>query len=129
MQQRLNTIQSEVYDAVNLMRAEGGLGNAFEYPERAEEAQRKAEYNSVTGTEENSDENIGMLQHHLPREAEVGPDGEILVPAASGYEFIEAFRGSEPHYNVLMEPTNQFMAVGTAYSAHDDTVWLVIQFE
>lgn len=117
IQAQLDTIQTEVYDAINDMRTEQNLSMIFEYPDRQEAAQQKAELNAVTGKEDNVDENISMLQAHLQ------------LNEASGYEFIERLRTSESHLAVMMEPTNLHMAVGVAYSASDDKVWLVLQFE
>lgn len=117
IQLRLDTIRTEVYGAVNKSRAGQGLGSAFEYPERSEDAQQKAEHNAVHGSWDQSEEDIGMVQAKMPLET------------ASGYEFFELIRQSPEDLAVLMEPSNLFMAVGTAYSAHDDTVWLVIQTE
>lgn len=117
VQKKLDTIQAEVYGAVNKMREGQGLGHSFAYPDRQDAAQYKAETNAVTGREDLTDENIGMLQHHLPLEE------------ASGYEFIEVLSQSPEHAAVFMNPTNLHMAVATAYSASDNQVWLVIQFE
>lgn len=117
IQEQLDTIQTEVYDAINDMRTGENLGMIFEYPDRQDAAQGKAELNAVTGEENPVDENISMLQAHLP------------LNEASGYEFIERLRTSESHLAVMMEPTNLHMAVGVAYSASDDKVWLVLQFE
>ncbi|MEY8579022.1 CAP domain-containing protein [Corynebacteriaceae bacterium 6-324] len=117
IQAQLDTIQTEVYDAINDMRTGENLSMIFEYPDRQDAAQGKAELNAVTGEENPVDENISMLQAHLP------------LNEASGYEFIERLRTSESHLAVLMEPTNLHMAVGVAYSASDDKVWLVLQFE
>lgn len=117
IQAQLNTIQTEVYDAINEMRTEQNLSMIFEYPDRQAAAQDKAELNAVTGEENPVDENISMLQAHLQ------------LNEASGYEFIERLRTSESHLAVMMEPTNLHMAVGVAYSASDDKVWLVLQFE
>lgn len=117
IQAQLDTIQTEVYTAINDMRTEQNLSMIFGYPDRQEAAQDKAELNAVTGQEDIVDENISMLQAHLP------------LNEASGYEFIERLRTSESHLAVMMEPTNLHMAVGVAYSASDDKVWLVLQFE
>lgn len=117
VQTQLATIQTEVYQAVNEMRQEQNLGLVFEYPERQDAAQLKAQTNAVTGTEEPVAENISMLQAHLPLEE------------ASGYEFIERLRTSEPHAAVLMDSQYLNMAVSAAYSADDNQVWLVLQFE
>ena len=117
IQAQLDTIQTEVYDAINEMRTEQNLSMIFEYPDRQAAAQDKAELNAVTGEENPVDENISMLQAHLQ------------LNEASGYEFIERLRTSESHLAVMMEPTNLHMAVGVAYSASDDKVWLVLQFE
>lgn len=117
IQAQLDTIQTEVYDAINEMRTEQNLSMIFEYPDRQAAAQDKAELNAVTGEENPVDENISMLQAHLQ------------LNEASGYEFIERLRTSVSHLAVMMEPTNLHMAVGVAYSASDDKVWLVLQFE
>lgn len=117
VQTQLATIQTEVYQAVNEMRQEQNLGLVFEYPERQDAAQLKAQTNAVTGTEEPVAENISMLQAHLPLEE------------ASGYEFIERLRTSEPHAAVLMDSQYLNMAVSAAYSGDDNQVWLVVQFE
>ncbi|WP_301205697.1 CAP domain-containing protein [Corynebacterium stationis] len=117
VQTKLATIEDEVYYAINEMRQEQHLGMAFKYPERQDAAQYKAQENAVTGQEGPVEENISMLQAHLP------------LAEASGYEFIERLRNSEPHAAVFMEPSSVHMAVSAAYSAGDDTVWLVLQFD
>ncbi|HCM80365.1 MAG TPA: hypothetical protein DIS84_04055 [Corynebacterium stationis] len=117
VQTKLSTIEDEVYGAINEMRQEQYLGIAFKYPERQAAAQYKAQENAVTGQEGPVEENISMLQAHLP------------LAEASGYEFIERLRNSEPHAAVFMEPSSVHMAVAAAYSAGDDTVWLVLQFD
>ena len=117
VQTKLATIEDEVYNAINEMRQEQHLGMAFVYPARQAAAQYKAQENAVTGQEGPVEENISMLQAHLP------------LAEASGYEFIERLRNSEPHAAVFMEPSSVHMAVSAAYSAGDDTVWLVLQFD
>ena len=117
VQTKLATIEDEVYNAIHEMRQEQYLGIAFKYPERQAAAQYKAQENAVTGQEGPVEENISMLQAHLP------------LAEASGYEFIERLRNSEPHAAVFMDPSSVHMAVSTAYSAGDDTVWLVLQFD
>lgn len=117
VQTKLSTIEDEVYGAINEMRQEQYLGIAFKYPSRQTAAQYKAQENAVTGQEGPVEENISMLQAHLP------------LAEASGYEFIERLRNSEPHAAVFMEPSSVHMAVSAAYSAGDDTVWLVLQFD
>ena len=117
VQTKLATIEDEVYNAIHEMRQEQYLGIAFKYPERQAAAQYKAQENAVTGQEGPVEENISMLQAHLP------------LAEASGYEFIERLRNSEPHAAVFMEPSSVHMAVSAAYSAGDDTVWLVLQFD
>ena len=117
VQTKLSTIEDEVYGAINEMRQEQHLGMAFVYPARQAAAQYKSQENAVTGQEGPVEENISMLQAHLP------------LAEASGYEFIERLRNSEPHAAVFMDPSSVHMAVSTAYSAGDDTVWLVLQFD
>ena len=117
VQTRLATVEDEVYNAINEMRQEQHLGMAFVYPARQAAAQYKSQENAVTGQEGPVEENISMLQAHLP------------LAEASGYEFIEGLRNSEPHAAVFMDPSSVHMAVSTAYSAGDDTVWLVLQFD
>lgn len=117
VQTRLATVEDEVYNAINEMRQEQYLGRAFNSPERQAAAQYKAQENAVTGQEGPVEENISMLQAHLP------------LAEASGYEFIERLRNSKPHAAVFMEPSIVHMAVSAAYSAGDDTVWLVLQFD
>ena len=117
VQTRLATVEDEVYNAINEMRQEQHLGMAFVYPARQAAAQYKSQENAVTGQEGPVEENISMLQAHLP------------LAEASGYEFIERLRNSEPHAAVFMEPSSVHMAVSAAYSAGDDTVWLVLQFD
>lgn len=117
IQGQLDTIQAEVYEAVNKIRTAQGLSMIFKYPERQQAAQNKAELNAVTGKEDNVDADISMSQAHLP------------LNEASGYEFIERLRNDPDHLAVMMDPNNLHMAVGVAYSVTDDTVWLVLQFE
>lgn len=121
VQDKLNVIQEEIYNAINDVRTEQNLSMIFKYPERQQAAQDKAELNAVTGKEDPVEENISMVQAHLP------------LSDASGYEFFERIRKSEEHMAVLMEPTNIHMAVGVAYSSSPEDpegqVWLVLQFE
>src|SRR5699024_12265302 len=116
-QTKLGTLEAQVYRALNEMRQEQHLGMAFKYPERQDAAQYKAQENAVTGQEDPVEENISMLQAHLP------------LAEASGYEFIERLRNSGPHAAVFIEPSIVHMAVSAAYSAGDDTVWLVLYFD
>ncbi|MGP5116546.1 CAP domain-containing protein [Corynebacterium casei] len=117
IQGQLDTIQAEVYEAVNKIRTKRGLSMIFKYPERQQAAQNKAELNAVTGKEDDVDEDISMSHAHLP------------LNEASGYEFIERLRKDPDHLAVMMDPNHLHMAVGVAYSVTDDTVWLVLQFE
>ncbi|MDY3127333.1 MAG: CAP domain-containing protein [Corynebacterium sp.] len=112
---KLDVIRNEVYGAVNEMRAQAQVGQAFSYQYRSDAAAAKAQLNAVTGREDKTDENIGMLQAHLP------------LAEASGWKFIEKFRISPAHVQTLLAPQFLHMAVGVAYG--HGNVWLVIQFE
>src|SRR5699024_10632518 len=116
-QTQLTTIQTEDYLAVNEMREELNMGLVFEYPERQGAAQLKAQTNAVTRTEVPVAQNIRMMEGYLP------------LVEVRGYEFIERLRTSEPHAAVLMDSQYLNMAVSAAYSADDNQVWLVLQFE
>lgn len=128
IQAQLDTIRAEVYYSVNKMRETTGTGSAFEYQGRSERAQSKAETNALSGREDTVDEDISMVQAHLPLSMP-NKEFEVGTPEASGYDFVERFRLSDLHRPVLLDPMHLHMGVGIAYSEHDDTVWLVIQFE
>lgn len=115
VQRKLETIQHELIEALNTWREEDNQGPLVPWIDRQTAAREKAECNAVTKTEKPADENIQMVQHHLPLEK------------ASGYEFVEAFRQSPSHVAALRDRRMSTAAVGVAYN--DDQVYVVIQLE
>ncbi len=115
VQRQLATIQDELIEALNTWRKEDGQAPLVPWIERQTAAREKAECNAVTKTEEHTDENVQMVQHHLP------------VDTASGYEFMEDIRRSPDSVAALRDPRMTTAAVGTAYS--DGKVYVVIQLE
>lgn len=77
-------------------------------------AQDHAEKVAVAGELRNSEQNVTMLQHHLP-EAE-----------ASGYAFLEAWLHSEAHTEVVLDSRYDLYGIGVAVG-HDE-VWVAVQF-
>lgn len=115
VQRQLATIQDELIEALNMWRKEDGLAPLVPWIDRQTAAREKAECNAVTHEEGPSEENVQMVQHHLP------------LDKASAYEFVEAFRASPSHVAALRDPRMTTAAVGTAYS--DGEVYVVIQLE
>lgn len=115
VQRQLETIQHELIEALNTWRAEDNQGPLVPWIDRQTAAREKAECNAVTKTENPADENIQMVQHHLP------------LDKASGYEFVEAFRQSPSHVAALRDRRMSTAAVGVAYN--DGQVYVVIQLE
>lgn len=115
IQRTLETIQNELIEALNTWRAEDNQGPLVPLIDRQTAAREKAECNAVTKTEKPADENIQMVQHHLP------------LDQASAYEFVEAFRQSPSHVAALRDRRMSTAAVGTAYN--DGQVYVVIQLE
>lgn len=115
VQRKLETIQHELIEALNTWREEDNQGPLVPWIDRQTAAREKAECNAVTKTEKPADENIQMVQHHLPLEK------------ASGYEFVEAFRQSPSHVAALRDRRMSTAAVGAAYN--DGQVYVVIQLE
>lgn len=115
VQRQLTTIQEELMEGLNKWRKEDGQAPLVPWIERQTAAREKAECNAVTKTEEHTDENVQMVQNHLP------------LDQASGYEFIEKFLGSPSHVAALRDPRMTTAAVGTAYN--DGEVYVVIQLE
>ena len=115
VQRQLATIQEDLFTALNKWRKEDGQAPLVPWIERQTAAREKAECNAVTKTEEHTDENVQMVQNHLP------------LDQASGYEFIEKFLASPSHVAALRDPRMTTAAVGTAYN--DGEVYVVIQLE
>ncbi|MGV0362053.1 hypothetical protein ACUY2X_08195 [Corynebacterium minutissimum] len=115
VQRQLETIQHELIEALNTWREEDNQGPLVPWIDRQTAAREKAECNAVTKTEKPADENIQMVQHHLP------------LDQASAYEFVEAFRQSPSHVAALRDRRMSTAAVGTAYN--DGQVYVVIQLE
>ena len=115
VQRQLATIQDELIEALNTWRKQDGQAPLVPWIDRQTAAREKAECNAVTHEEGPSEENVQMVQHHLPLEK------------ASAYEFVEAFRASPSHVAALRDPRMTTAAVGTAYS--DGEVYVVIQLE
>lgn len=115
VQRQLETIQHELIEALNTWREEDNQGPLVPWIDRQTAAREKAECNAVTKTEKPADENIQMVQHHLP------------LDQASGYEFVEAFRQSPSHVAALRDRRMSTAAVGVAYN--DGQVYVVIQLE
>lgn len=115
VQRQLNTIQEELIGALNTWRKEDGQAPLVPWIDRQTAAREKAECNAVTKTQEPAEENVQMVQHHLP------------VDKASAYEFVEAFRASPDHVAALRDRRMTTAAVGVAYN--DGEVYVVIQLE
>lgn len=115
VQRQLEDIQRDLIEALNTWRAEDNQGPLVPWIDRQTAAREKAECNAVTKTEKPADENIQMVQHHLP------------LDKASAYEFVEAFRQSPSHVAALRDRRMSTAAVGVAYN--DGQVYVVIQLE
>lgn len=115
VQRQLATIQEELIGALNTWRKEDGQVPLVPWIDRQTAAREKAECNAVTKTEEPSEENVQMVQHHLP------------LDKANAYEFVEAFRSSPDHVAALRDRRMTTAAVGVAYN--DGEVYVVIQLE
>ncbi|MCQ9676861.1 MULTISPECIES: hypothetical protein [Corynebacterium] len=115
VQRQLQDIQTDLIEALNEWRKEDNQGPLLPWIERQTAAREKAECNAVTHSQKPADENVQMVQHHLP------------LDQASGYEFVEAFRQSPSHLAALRDRRMSTAAVGVAYS--DGEVYVVIQLE
>lgn len=115
VQTQLAAIQEDLFTALNEWRKQDGQAPLVPWIKRQTAAREKAECNAVTKTEEHTDENVQMVQNHLP------------LDQASGYEFIEKFLASPSHVAALRDPRMTTAAVGTAYN--DGEVYVVIQLE
>ena len=115
VQRQLETIQEELIGALNTWRKEDGQAPLVPWIDRQTAAREKAECNAVTKTQDPAEENVQMVQHHLP------------VDKASAYEFVEAFRASPDHVAALRDRRMSTAAVGVAYN--DGEVYVVIQLE
>ncbi|WP_080796497.1 CAP domain-containing protein [Corynebacterium pacaense] len=82
--------------------------------ERHAAAQTWAERNAASGSEENSPEDIAMVQAHLPsNEADAGA-------------FLGLWMGSQPHAAVLLDPDNTRVGIGVA--SNNGITYAVVQF-
>ena len=115
VQKQLDAIREDLLTALNTWRKEDGQAPLVPWIDRQTAAREKAECNAVTKTQEPSEENVQMVQHHLP------------VDKASAYEFVEAFRASPDHVAALRDRRMTTAAVGVAYN--DGEVYVVIQLE
>ncbi|WP_412100146.1 hypothetical protein [Corynebacterium aurimucosum] len=115
VQDQLATIQQDLVVAINRWRKEDGQAPLVPWIERQTAAREKAECNAVTKTEEPSEENVQMVQDHLPLEE------------ASGFQFMERIRKSGDHVAALRDRRMTTAAVGVAYN--DGEVYVVIQLE
>lgn len=115
VQRQLETIQEELIGALNTWRKEDGQAPLVPWIDRQTAAREKAECNAVTKRQDPAEENVQMVQHHLP------------VDKASAYEFVEAFRASPDHVAALRDRRMSTAAVGVAYN--DGEVYVVIQLE
>lgn len=77
-------------------------------------AQAHAETVAVTGKLQNSEQNVTMLQHHLPESG------------ASGHAFLDAWLHSQAHTEVILDPRHVFYGIGVAVG-HGE-VWVAVQF-
>ena len=115
VQRQLATIQEELMEGLNEWRKEDGQAPLVPWIDRQTAAREKAECNAVTHQQDTTEENVQMVQHHLP------------VGKASAYEFVEAFRASPDHVAALRDRRMTTAAVGVAYN--DGEVYVVIQLE
>lgn len=111
---KLHTIGEDLNTAINTWRLEESMAPVFPRTDRFSAAQQKAQYNALHKTQTPSDENVSMLQHHMP------------LKDASGWAFAEAWRKSAPHMAVIQDPANVEYGLGIAYA--DGEVYVVIQF-
>jgi len=114
-QVRLEKMRSEVYKAIQELRAEEFVPPvALGLAERQFQAQRWAERSACLGVEEPTPENVSMIQVNLP------------VEGASGHAIVDAWLHSEAHTAVILDPDHVFAGIGIAQA--DDRVWVAVQF-
>jgi len=114
-QVRLEEMRSEVYDAIQQLRAEEFVPPvALGLSERQIQAQRWAERSACLGVEEPTPENVAMIQVNLPAEG------------ASGHAIVDAWLHSEAHTAVILDPAHVYAGIGIARA--DDRVWVAVQF-
>lgn len=114
VQEQLNTIQTDLMQAVLELRHNDGVPPVVIDAELQIDAQHWAERNAVLGREDNSPANVAMVQAHLPLEQ------------ASGHAVLEQWLHSEQHAEVLIDDAHAWRGVGVAYG--HGQVWAVLQF-
>lgn len=115
VQRKLATIQEDLLTVLNTSRKVDGQAPLMPWIDRQTAAREKAECNAVTKTQERSEENVQMVQHHLPLEK------------ASGDAFVQDIRNSPDNVAALRDRRMTTAAVGVAYN--DGEVYVVIQLE
>ncbi|MDK6813796.1 MULTISPECIES: hypothetical protein [unclassified Corynebacterium] len=115
VQRQLATIQEDLMVALNRWRKEDGQAPLVPGINRQTAAREKAECNAMTHEQDLTEENVQMVQHHLPLET------------ASGYHFVEDIRKSPDNMAALRDRRMTTAAVGVAYN--DGEVYVVIQLE
>ena len=114
-QAELDQIRNDINLAIKHLRHNEQVPPVLMDPfELQREAQDHAEEVAVAGQLQNSEQNVTMLQHHIP-ESE-----------ASGHAFLEAWLHSQAHTEVVLDSRYVFYGIGVAVG-HDE-VWVAVQF-
>ncbi|QGU05422.1 CAP domain-containing protein [Corynebacterium comes] len=114
-QSELELIRNDVNLAIKHLRHEEGAPPVLMDPVNLQlHAQRWAEHTAVTGRQDNSPQNVTMIQHSLP---EAG---------ASGHAFVDAWLHSQAHTDVLLDERYTFYGIGVAVG--HGRVWVAVQF-
>ncbi len=114
VQLELETIRSELMQAVLSLRHEEGVPPVVMDIDLQIHAQDWAERTAVVGREDPSPANVTMVQANLPWDQ------------ASGHAFLEQWLYSRPHTEVLLNPAHSSQGVGLAVG--QGRVWVVLQF-
>ncbi|WP_018296197.1 CAP domain-containing protein [Corynebacterium lubricantis] len=113
--QNLEQIRQDFFYAVLVLRsAEPGVGPVTMDLELQRIAQAHAEGNAVTGVEENLNQPVAMVQHHLP------------VESATGRSLLDAFLYSDAHTGVFLDSRHEHVGIGVA-QGHGN-VWITVVF-
>ncbi|MDO5512229.1 CAP domain-containing protein [Corynebacterium sp.] len=112
-QESLEQIRRDINAAVIELRDKEGVPPLLPAPHLQLAAQRLAERSAVAGQQLPSDNNVTMVQHHLP------------VAEASGHAFLNAWLHSTAHTEALLDARYVFSAVGVAIG-HGE-VWVAVQ--
>lgn len=114
-QSELELIRNDVNLAIKHLRHEEGAPPVLMDPFNLQlQAQRWAERSAVTGRQENSPQNVTMIQHNLP------------ASEASGHAFVDAWLRSPAHTDVLLDGRYTFYGIGVAVG--HGRVWVTVQY-